>query len=109
MTLPRLKSRCTLAGEDASMRRKGAGAEDSVEVAQAGVYGQPPGAGAARVLRAKEVVARTALSRVTLWRLERAGDFPMRRRLSPGTVGWIEAEVEDWIMSRRLKGRSPTP
>src|SRR5690348_5241547 len=53
-----------------------------------------------RVVRVNEVMARTGLSRTTLWRLERRGAFPDRRLLSPGTVGWIEAEVEDWIRGR---------
>lgn len=53
-----------------------------------------------RVVRLGEVMARTGLSRTTLWRLERRGAFPPRRQLSPGTVGWIEAEVEAWILGR---------
>jgi prophage regulatory protein len=56
--------------------------------------------GPARILRVDQVMARTALSRTTLWRLERRGAFPARRQLSPGTVGWIEAEVEAWILGR---------
>ncbi len=54
----------------------------------------------ARVVRVDEVISRTGLSRTTLWRLERRGAFPARRQLSPGTVGWIEAEVEAWILGR---------
>ena len=52
------------------------------------------------ILRVDQVMARTALSRTTLWRLERRGAFPARRQLSPGAVGWIEAEVEAWILGR---------
>ena len=57
-------------------------------------------AGPACILRVDQVMARTALSRTTLWRLERRGAFPARRQLSPGAVGWIEAEVEAWILGR---------
>ena len=57
-------------------------------------------AGPACILRVDQVMARTALSRTTLWRLERRGAFPTRRQLSPGAVGWIEAEVEAWILGR---------
>src|SRR5262245_23762515 len=53
-----------------------------------------------RFLRSHEVVARTGVSRTTIWRLERSGNFPARRRLSPNTVGWRESEVEEWIASR---------
>jgi prophage regulatory protein len=50
-----------------------------------------------RFLREGEVKFRTGLSRTTRWRLERFGDFPRRRRLSPNTIGWLESEVEAWI------------
>ncbi|NTW81631.1 MAG: AlpA family phage regulatory protein, partial [Geobacteraceae bacterium] len=39
-------------------------------------------------------------SNSTLHRLEKAGVFPGRRRLSTGIVSWIESEVEDWIIGR---------
>ena len=40
------------------------------------------------------------LGRSTLWRLEKAGLFPKRRRISAGTVGWLKSEVDTWIASR---------
>src|SRR4029453_6678788 len=54
----------------------------------------------ARLLRCREVCARTGLSRTTLWRLECRGQFPSRRQLATNTVGWLEAEVEGWIATR---------
>ena len=57
-----------------------------------------------RILRYGEVCRRTGISRTTIWRLERKGVFPLRRQLSSGAVGWIEAEVEAWIASRGLAG-----
>jgi prophage regulatory protein len=42
----------------------------------------------------------TSLSRTTRWRMERRGEFPRRVRLSPGRVGWRQAEIEAWIRSR---------
>jgi len=59
--------------------------------------------GSLRIARVGEVTARTGLSRTTLWRLERRGAFPARRQLSPGTVGWIAGEVEDWIRNRHVR------
>jgi len=52
---------------------------------------------AERILRCKEVTARTQLGRTTLWRKERAGEFPRRRMIGGGIVGWLESEVEEWI------------
>lgn len=56
-----------------------------------------------RILRVREVVARTGLSRSTLWRLERKGHFPARRQISAGAVGWLESEIEDFLASRPEK------
>jgi prophage regulatory protein len=54
-----------------------------------------------RILRIDEVLERTGLSRSTLWRLEKKqGDFPSRRKLGSGSVGWIEEEIDEWIRSR---------
>jgi prophage regulatory protein len=53
-----------------------------------------------RFLREKEVRARTGLSRTTRWRLEQAGDFPTRRRLSANAIGWLESEIEAWMQAR---------
>jgi len=52
-----------------------------------------------KILRAAEVVEMTGLSRVTLWRLERAQKFPARLRLSQKAVGWRDDEVLDWLQS----------
>src|SRR5262249_40064074 len=52
------------------------------------------------ILRTAAVVQRTGLSRTTLWRLERAGDFPSRIRLGVNSVGWNSDEIEAWIERR---------
>ena len=53
-----------------------------------------------RILKLKEIEGITALSRTTMWRLERAGNFPARIHLSDNSVGWDEAEVLAWVASR---------
>ena len=50
-----------------------------------------------RFLREREVRSMTGLSRTTRWRLERVGQFPRRRQISPGAVGWLESEVLAWM------------
>ena len=50
-----------------------------------------------RMLRLPEVVAATGLSPTTIWRRERAGEFPKRRRLGPTLVAWRSDEVAKWI------------
>ena len=54
-----------------------------------------------RVLRTTEVIRRIGLSRSTLWRLERAGDFPERVHLGVNSVGWLETEIDSWLSNRK--------
>jgi prophage regulatory protein len=53
-----------------------------------------------RFLRFPAVRARTGLSRSTIWRLERRGEFPRHRRISRNVVAWVEAEVSAWIQAK---------
>lgn len=53
-----------------------------------------------RMLRSREVIVLTGLSRTTIWRLENTGEFPSRKKLSAGAVGWASSEVQEWIMHR---------
>ncbi len=50
----------------------------------------------------------TGLSRPTIWRLEKDGLFPKRRRLSRHAVAWIEDEILDWLRAREI-GVGPVP
>ena len=40
------------------------------------------------------------LSRPTVWRLERTGQFPARVQTSPGRICWHGNEIKAWIDSR---------
>lgn len=44
-----------------------------------------------------EVLKRTSLSQPTLWRKERAGDFPKSVRISSGRVAYDAEAVDEWI------------
>ncbi len=56
-----------------------------------------------KVLKLKDVLIKTSLSKNTLLRLEREGVFPRRIKITPeGTrQGWIEEDVDNWIKARR--------
>ena len=58
-----------------------------------------PGSGP-RILRFAEVSQRIGLSRSSVWRMERKGEFPRHRRLSSNSVGWLETEIEAWLRNR---------
>lgn len=51
-------------------------------------------------LRFPEVKARTGLSRTTIHRLIKAGDFPAPKSLGVRAVGWKVSAVKDWCASR---------
>jgi prophage regulatory protein len=52
-----------------------------------------------QILREKEVLKVVGLSRSSLWRKERLGVFPPRRKLGIGgrAVGWLRSELEAWL------------
>lgn len=56
---------------------------------------------ALQILRMKQLVERTKLSRATLYALTASDPtFPQKIKLSARTVGYIESEVDAWIASR---------
>jgi prophage regulatory protein len=56
--------------------------------------------GASRLVRFPVVRQRTGLSRSTIWRMERRGEFPRHHRISSNVVAWLEEEVSGWIRAR---------
>lgn len=45
-------------------------------------------------------------SRTTVWRMERAGTFPERFEVSPGRIGWLESEINEWIQERAARRKN---
>ena len=39
-------------------------------------------------------------SKVHLWRLEKAGQFPKRVPLGAARHGWVNSEIDEWLTSR---------
>ena len=52
------------------------------------------------ILRLPTVKARTGLSRSTIYLRIAEGTFPAPVSLGGRAVGWIEAEVNDWLVRR---------
>jgi len=53
-----------------------------------------------RIIRAKEVVDMTGLSRTTIWRMERYKSFPARVSLGKNSVGWKLSDIQNWLNTR---------
>ena len=52
------------------------------------------------IVRIADVLARTGLSRVSVWRLVRLNQFPSPIELSTNAIGWLESDVVAWRESR---------
>jgi prophage regulatory protein len=59
-----------------------------------------------RIIRKPGVRQKTGLSDSTIWRLEKAGEFPLRVQLSLNAVGWYEHEIDAWLEQRERCRRS---
>ena len=53
-----------------------------------------------RIIRLREVMERTGLARSTVYKYVEDGIFPKSVPLGGRAVGWVEQEVEDWILAR---------
>jgi prophage regulatory protein len=58
------------------------------------------------ILRRKQVEARTGLKRSTIYAKVAAGEFPAPIRLGARAVGWLEAEIQQWLTSRVAERRA---
>lgn len=53
-----------------------------------------------RIIRLKEVIGSTGLARSTIYKFVSAGMFPKPISLGDRCVGWLESEVQDWILGK---------
>lgn len=56
----------------------------------------PQGAAHVALLRLPAVVARTGLSKSTIWKRAGEGTFPKPVKLSDRCTAWVESEVDQW-------------
>ena len=53
-----------------------------------------------QILRVADLEAQLSLSRTTVCRLRRAGEFPQPIRLSANTVSWPAHVIDEWLAAR---------
>lgn len=53
-----------------------------------------------RIIRLKDVMSSTGLARSTIYKYIVEGTFPKSVSLGDRSVGWVEGEVHEWILSR---------
>ena len=54
----------------------------------------------AAILRERDVLALLGISKATLWRWRKAGNFPAAIQLGPNSVAWRREAVDEWLASR---------
>ena len=58
-----------------------------------------------QIIRLKDVIALTSLSRSTIYLRMVQGKFPKKINLGSRAVGWISSEVNEWIKERIRESR----
>src|SRR5262249_43832687 len=56
-----------------------------------------------KLLRFPQVKAKVGLSRSEIARREEAGDFPRRRTLGKRSCAWVDEEIDQWILERKVQ------
>lgn len=56
-----------------------------------------------KVISVKQTIEKVQYSRTHIIRLEKAGKFPARVRLGDHRVGYVEDEVDDWLIDKASK------
>jgi prophage regulatory protein len=59
-----------------------------------------------KILRRPQVEDRTGLSRSTIYAKISANEFPKAVLLGRRAVGWVESEIDDWLMRQIQRSRS---
>jgi prophage regulatory protein len=62
----------------------------------------------ARILRLPEVVLRTGRKRTQIYAAIARAEFPKQVPIGPNAVGWLESEIDEWILEQARK-RHTTP
>lgn len=53
-----------------------------------------------RVIKLKDVISTTGLSRSSIYAYMAKGEFPKPIQLGPRAVAWIEEEVQKWLCDK---------
>ncbi|SET71059.1 helix-turn-helix transcriptional regulator [Thalassotalea agarivorans] len=54
-----------------------------------------------RIMRIQEIIEITGVSRSTIWRMERRGEFPSRVPLGASSIGWLKSDIDTWLKTKK--------
>ena len=61
------------------------------------------------LMRLPEDIKFTGFGRSQIYRLVNQGEFPKQIQISPGSVAWLESELEAWMKERIRLSRNDDP
>jgi prophage regulatory protein len=53
-----------------------------------------------QIIRPSELAEILSVSTVTVWRMEKRGELPPRKKISNRCVGWMESDIREWLENR---------
>ena len=53
-----------------------------------------------RYIGLDEAMRAAGVGRTSLYQMEERGEFPKRRKISKGRIGWLESEIREWLATR---------
>ena len=59
-----------------------------------------------KILRKRDVIKKTGLSKSTMYSEIESGKFPKPVQLTARSVGWKESEINEWISTRLPVGKN---
>lgn len=59
-----------------------------------------------KIIRLPVVIQKTGLSRSTIYLRMSKGTFPQSISLGERAIGWVEEEIEQWVLQRILDSKS---
>ncbi len=57
----------------------------------------------ARIIRLPEVLEKIGLKKSAVYNMIKVGDFPAQIKLGKHASGWLEADVQNWILKKSGK------
>lgn len=52
------------------------------------------------IIRPSQLAEILSVNPVTIWRMEKRGELPPRKKISNRCVGWLESDIREWLESR---------
>lgn len=52
------------------------------------------------IIRPGQLAEILSVNPVTVWRMEKRGELPPRKKISNRCVGWLESDIREWLENR---------